>query len=109
MLKRVKKGQWIYIIISTLFNVILMLIFYFIDLKKSLNFDYYYLSALIGAINLLLGWMIPNHFDFEYRRKNAFYKGKLPIDIRNKMFSYRFPLMISGIIALIISCIFSVI
>lgn len=105
---KIKAGQMLFIGIVTDLDMILMLTFYFINLKSSVSsgFMYFYLSALFGAILLFLGWTIPNHFEFTYRRKNSYYSGDLPFEIKEKKFSYRFPLISAGIIALIISSIF---
>lgn len=107
MIKMISKKQIIFIVLSVVTNTILMGIFYFLDLKGITRFDYYYLSAFIGAVLIFLGWVIPNHFEYDYRRKTKKYKETLPQEIKQKKFGYRFPLMISGIISLIISSIFS--
>lgn len=109
MLKNLKLKHFVIIICFVFFDLFLMLLFWILNLKGVTNstFNYYYLSAFLGAVFLLLGWTIPNHFDFSYRKKSKDYKGKLPIEIRVKKFIYRFIFFIIGFFCLAISVIFS--
>lgn len=107
MIKRIKKKHIILIMILSILMIISMTILYILRTKSIIKFDYYYISALIGAIFLFIGWVIPNHFEFDYRRKNRVYKGELPEDLKQQIFNYRFPFMISGLIFVLISTVFS--
>lgn len=107
MLKKITKKQIIIISILSCADLFIMLIFYYLSIKGAIKFDYYYLSSMLGAILFLLGWTIPNHFEYDYRRKEKVLTGPLPEEIKQKKFNYRFPLFMAGLICLIISMIFS--
>ncbi len=103
---KLTKKQIILITSFSFLNLIYAMIMCILKIKGIIKFDYYVGNALFGAICLFLGWVIPNHFDFSYRKKNAYYKGALPEDIKKKKFAYRVPCFILGFICFLICFIF---
>ncbi len=109
MRKMIQKKHIITIAVLSVLMIIAMVVLYILRTKSIIKFDYYYISALVGAIFLFIGWVIPNHFEFDYRKKHRLYKGDLPDDLKHKKFNIRFPYMVSGLIFILISSIFSMI
>lgn len=108
MKNKFKAKHFIIIATLSLINLALIILLYILNLSGNIKFDgYYYLISFIGAMLLFIGWVIPNHTSYQYRRETKNYNGPLPDEIKEKIFNTRFPLMTSGLICLIISMIFS--
>ena len=106
MIKNIKLKHWILLIALIIIAVVATLISYIFYIKGVIVYDPSYITTLIGLIYLLVGWVVPNRVEFKYRKDKAEYAGALPEDIKNKKFSYRFPLMGSALITLVLSIVF---
>ncbi len=58
-----------------------------------------------GLILLLCGWVGGNNISYTYRKENAYYKGKLPLEIREKIYLCRARFFDGAIIDLVASLI----
>ena len=105
-MKKITLSMWIEFIILTGIALIFGLIFYFLNLADVLDFEGSFLVTLYGFVLLFLGWILGNHIDYSYRRSSKQYSGKLPDEMKQKIFSLRFPLFTSGGIALLLSILF---
>ena len=105
-MKKITKKMWIEMGIICGISLLLSLLFYYLNVAKILPFEGSYIVTTIGFVLIFLGWIGGNHIEYSYRRKNKEYGAILPDDIKRQRFSYRFPLMMSGLIALILSVIF---
>lgn len=55
-----------------------------------------------GCVILLIGVLFPNHYSNQYRRSTGLYNAPLPINVRNKIYKIRSPLVVSGLLCIII-------
>lgn len=106
MFKKATRKQWITILVMAIIAVAITMIFYVLYIKSIVKFPPSYVTALIGFVYLLIGWMIPNSIEFKYRKKTAQYSGELPQEIKDNKFTYRFPLIFVAILVLVLSVIF---
>ena len=105
MFKSVSKNQWIVILVLIISAIVATVIFEFLYLANIIKFEPSYITTLFGLVYLLIGWMVPNHHEFKHRKSTGNYNGELPEEIKNKKFKYRFPMMFSALIILILSVI----
>ncbi len=106
MKKKITLKMWIELAIFSGAALIFGLIFYFLNMANILDFEGSYIVTVYGFILLLIGWMSGNHVEFSYRRKEKQYGGELPLEIKQKKFSYHFPFIVAGLITLLLSFIF---
>lgn len=105
-MKKISKKMWIEIAILSGIALILSLLFYFLNLANIMPFEGSYIVTTYGFVLLFLCWIGGNHIEYSYRRKNKYYEAILPDDIKKQKFTYRIPMLISGLFALILSIIF---
>lgn len=106
MIKKVSFKQWMWLITLLVIANVFTLVFYYLNIKGLTAFSASYVTTLFGLIYLLIGWMVPNNYEFKYRKETAKYNEKLPKEIKDKMFLYRFPLISASIITLLLSVLY---
>ena len=105
MFKNVTKKQLIVTLILIVIAILATILFEFLYLANVIKFDPSYITTLFGVVYLLNGWMFPKHEEFKHRKSTGNYNGELPDDVKNKKFKYRFPMILSALVTLILSVI----
>ncbi len=104
-MKKFERKEIITMLVLLTILIVVSIIFYFLELKSVVYFDFSNSITLVSFIYLLIGWIIPNNIEYKYRKANAYYKGALPDDINKKRYEIRIPFMLIGAIGLVLSVI----
>ncbi len=92
-------------ILFSLIGIIASIVCEFLSRNYSWNLASDSISLAMGLVYLFLAWTIGNHISYTYRKQNSYYSGKLPEEIRDKVYNYRAPLLNAAIIDIVASLI----
>ncbi len=92
-------------LLYSLGGIALTIIFEFLGRTFSWNIASDSICLAAGLILLLCGWVGGNNISYTYRKENAYYKGKLPLETRERIYLLRARFLDGAIIDLIASLI----